>query len=111
MRQNPCRRGRRSAHSVALLAAVACGIACRSIGAAELDCVEVWGEARYRNYGYDHIVHLKSHCPTAASCDVSTNVNPEAVRAVVLPQQHLEVLTFRGSPAREFIPRAECRPQ
>jgi hypothetical protein len=109
MHQNAHRRGR--AVGLAVIAVVACGMACRSIGARELDCVDVWGEARYRNYGYDHVVHLRSRCPTPAECAVSTNVNPERIRTVVPPGQHVEVLTFRGSPAREFIPRAECTSQ
>src|SRR5262245_45995953 len=25
-----------------------------------LACVESWGESRYRNYGYDHIVHIRN---------------------------------------------------
>jgi hypothetical protein len=44
----------------------------------------------------------------ALECDVSTNVAPTPVRVVLAPRQHVEVLTFRGSPAREFTPQADC---
>ncbi|HVU02901.1 MAG TPA: hypothetical protein VHE30_14175 [Polyangiaceae bacterium] len=73
------------------------------------ECLTVWGEARYRNYGYDHIVHLDNRCDSAAVCEVSTNVNPVPERAVVPPKQAVEVLTFRGSPSRDFVPKADCR--
>lgn len=72
------------------------------------DCVRVWSEARYRNDGYDHIVHISNGCPATAICDVSTNVNPAPTRVVVPPEQHVEVLTFRGSSARDFSVHAEC---
>lgn len=75
-----------------------------------LTCVESWPEARYRAYGYDHIVHLRSRCRVTADCTVTTDVSPEASRAVVRPAEHVEVLTFRGSPAREFTPTVVCRP-
>jgi hypothetical protein len=73
------------------------------------ECVEVRGEAKYRNYGYDHIVHLTNRCSTDARCDVSTNVNSEVRRVVVPSGQQVEVLTLRGSPAREFTPIVECQ--
>ena len=71
-------------------------------------CVQVHAEARYRNYGYDHIVIVRNGCDKKALCDVSTNVNPEPVRVEVPAGGATEVLTFRGSPAREFTPRATC---
>jgi hypothetical protein len=71
-------------------------------------CVDAWGEARYTNYGYDHIVHLRSRCRTRMLCDVSTNVNPRATRVSIPAGESLEVLTFRGSPAREFTPNVRC---
>lgn len=72
-------------------------------------CVDFWPEVRFRNYGYDHIVHLLSRCDVRASCVVSSDVNPKATVVEVGPGEHVEVLTFRGSPAREFTPRVECR--
>jgi hypothetical protein len=73
------------------------------------DCIDVWAEARSRAYGYDHVVHLASRCDAAAVCDVATNVNPVSEHVTVLPRQAVEVLTFRGSPSREFTPRVDCR--
>ena len=71
-------------------------------------CVDAWGEARYRNYGYDHVVHLRSRCRVRVVCEVSTNVNPKPVRASVPAGESVEVLTFRGSPARDFTPNVSC---
>ena len=72
------------------------------------DCVRAWGEARVRYPGYDHIVHLASSCSVEATCSVSTNVNPQTIVTEVPPGQGVEVLTFTGSPAREFAARVEC---
>jgi hypothetical protein len=81
--------------------------------AAELEqdpsCVAFWPEVRYRNYGYDHIVHLANRCDVPAHCRVSTDVNAKPVNVEVPAHDRLEVLTFRGSAAREFVPRVECR--
>ena len=100
---------RRSA-ALATVAVVAVSILPATSPAADSlpDCIRVWGEARYRNFGYDHIVHVSNKCSTTALCDVFTDVNPTRSRVMVPAGQEVEVLTFRGSPAREFVPHAEC---
>jgi hypothetical protein len=77
--------------------------------ARRVGCIDVWPEARYRNYAYDHIVHLRSRCRMRVVCDVTTNVNPSSIRVSVPPGQEIEVVTFRGSPARDFQPSARCQ--
>ncbi|HVW24445.1 MAG TPA: hypothetical protein VHC69_03710 [Polyangiaceae bacterium] len=72
------------------------------------DCVRVWGEARYRNFAYDHIVHVNNGCPATALCDISTSANPTPTRVEVLPRQEIELLTFQGSPSHDFEIHAEC---
>lgn len=74
----------------------------------KVKCVDSWAEARYRNYAYDHVVHLLSRCRTEVVCFVSTNVNPSAVRVELPAGAEMEVLTYRGSPAREFTPNVRC---
>jgi hypothetical protein len=71
-------------------------------------CITYWPEVRYRNYGYDHIVHLANGCPAQAICSVSTDVNPNPIQVTVPSHEEIEVLSVRGSPAREFTPRVEC---
>jgi hypothetical protein len=71
-------------------------------------CVQVWPEARYRNYGYDHIVHLYNGCSTSATCLIATNVAPKAIKVRVASKQQLEVVTYRGSPSQEFQVQASC---
>jgi hypothetical protein len=73
-----------------------------------LACVEAWGESRYR-VGYDHIVHLRNRCEKTVVCRVSTNVNPDPVVGTLAPGEERELLTFRGSPARDFVPKVDCR--
>ena len=89
-----------------LLVAVVPGTASSHVSHPE--CMDLWGEARYRNYGYDHIVHVSNRCEATAMCDISTNVNPTVQRVTVLSKQQVDVLTFRGSPSRDFVPIAEC---
>ena len=71
-------------------------------------CVQAWTEARYRNYGYDHYVHIYNGCTAFATCRVSTNVAPKPIKVRVKPGRIEEVLTFRGSPSQEFVPRVHC---
>jgi hypothetical protein len=78
-------------------------------GAAVPACIGFWGEARFRGYGYYHIVHVANDCARAAVCDVSTDVNPTPERVTVPAKQQVEVVTFQGSPAREFVPHVECK--
>lgn len=75
---------------------------------ADAACVRVRPEARYRNLGYDHIVHLDSGCDRDAFCDVSTDVNPAVQRVVAPARRSVEVVTFIGSPARVFSPKVSC---
>lgn len=103
------RRGRHLATAVLSAGLLAPVFAAGAPPKANPECIEVWGEARYRNYGYDHIVHVNNRCAQVATCDVSSDVNPAIQRVKVPVGQEVEVLTFRGSPSREFVARAECR--
>lgn len=72
-------------------------------------CIRSWQEVRYRNYAYDHVVHIGNGCRAKASCAVASDANPEWVRIIVLVAEQVEVVLRRGSPAREFTLRIECR--
>lgn len=72
-----------------------------------LTCVSHRAEARPTS-GYDHWVHVTNACTRPVSCRVWTNVNPDAVRVEISPQTTSSLLTFRGSPAREFTANVEC---
>ena len=71
-------------------------------------CIQFWPETRYRNYGYDHIVHLDNACHALATCAVSSDVTPTPVRVEIKAGETTEVLIARASPAREFTPHVEC---
>jgi len=75
----------------------------------KLSCVEYNAEARYSGVGYDHLVHISNHCERMVACEVSTNVNPEKMRVSVASKATETVLTWRGSPAREFTAAVSCR--
>lgn len=72
-------------------------------------CVQVSAQAMYRAYGYDHIVVIANGCEAAMRCSVVTNVNPQAAVVVVSPGKSEDVVTFRGSPAREFQADVSCK--
>jgi hypothetical protein len=72
-------------------------------------CVQVETETRYRNYGYDHIVVLRSACKRAASCTVKTDANPEPQTVEVAVGETKRVQTFSGSPARTFRADVSCK--
>jgi hypothetical protein len=72
-------------------------------------CVDVTTDARFASVGYDHIVTLKSGCTKTMKCTVTTNVHPEPI-AVELAAGGVEsVVTWRGSPAREFTADVTCK--
>lgn len=72
------------------------------------DCVDVKSEARFSGVGYDHLVTLKSACKKRLKCVVRTNVNSEPATVTLDPGEEESVLTWRGSPAREFTPDVKC---
>lgn len=72
-------------------------------------CITWHGEARYRPYGYDHVVLIRSSCARPADCTVSTSVNPEVKRVLVPANASVEVYTFLLSPAREFTAYVQCK--
>ena len=86
-----------------------------SAGADDIDapaCVAVHGEARYRAYGYDHVVVVRNDCAEPVSCEITTDVDPQPVHAVtVAPESAVDVLTRRGSPAQDFVAQAICKRQ
>ena len=71
-------------------------------------CITFQGRVRY-SLGYDHLVDVKNGCPAAVTCAVTTNVNPEPITVSLKPTESSTVVTFIGSPAREFEPRVVCQ--
>lgn len=74
-------------------------------------CVKAKPEARYSGYGYDHLVHLDNTCKEDMLCTVTTNANARGVKVDVPKGEQRVVVTFRGSPAREFTYEVECAPK
>lgn len=71
-------------------------------------CVKHSTESRFVS-GYDHLVHVENQCEASATCSVSTNVNPKAQVITVAGHGHTTVLTYRGSPARDFVATVDCK--
>lgn len=71
-------------------------------------CVVQRTEVRYSGAGYDHWVHLTNNCESTVVCQVRTNVNEEGVSVKVASKASESVLTWRGSPAREFTATVDC---
>jgi hypothetical protein len=72
-------------------------------------CIQSRGEARYGASAYNHVVIVANACAIPADCVVSTNVNPEPQKVSVPAKSAIEVVTFLGSPAREFTPHVSCK--
>ncbi len=72
-------------------------------------CVAHWGEARSTGYGYRHVVLLSNGCKKAATCAVSTDVNPEVQTVTVAPNAVEEVVTFLEAPGAAFTPKVSCK--
>jgi hypothetical protein len=74
------------------------------------DCATVKSEARYIGYGYYHVVILKNGCSKPVTCEVWTDVDPTPRQTVTAkPGETAEVVTRRGSPAREFKADRSCK--
>lgn len=73
-------------------------------------CVAWKTEARWSGYAYNHLVHLDSACRETMRCSVTTNVNPDPVKAELDPGEKETVTTFLGSPASEFSASVTCKP-
>ena len=71
-------------------------------------CVTVRHEARWGAGAYNHVVIVENGCERPVRCDVATDVNPHPTQVRVDPGGRSEVVTFLGSPAREFTPRVRC---
>lgn len=73
-------------------------------------CAIVSASVRNEAYGYTHVVTLRNRCEKAVSCEVWTDVDPsprQTLRAG--PGGSEEVITRRGSPAREVSAESSCR--
>lgn len=90
------------------LAPLALTLALATDAAPQNSCLSIWTEARYRAFGYDHVVHIQNGCTYDVVCVVSTNVNPDPVDVEVESGQHLEVLTYKASPWRTFTAKVTC---
>jgi hypothetical protein len=75
----------------------------------EPPCILARTESPYRNYGYDHIVHLQNRCDAAVRCQVSSDVRSDPIDVGVDPGARVEVVLWRGSPVRLFNAKVDCR--
>jgi hypothetical protein len=72
-------------------------------------CIQVATSSRWIPYGYNHVVDLANGCSKAATCQVSTDVNPERRTVRLASGEKASVVTFLGSPSATFTARVDCR--
>jgi hypothetical protein len=73
------------------------------------DCAKATASANYVGYGYTHVVALKNGCAKPVECALWTDVDPDPRSTVrVAPGESAEVVTRRGSPAREVTAMKSC---
>jgi hypothetical protein len=72
-------------------------------------CAKAEARASWVGIGYTHAVTLRNGCDRPVSCTVWTDVDPEPKQAVqARPGESVDVVTRRGSPAREFTALKDC---
>jgi hypothetical protein len=72
-------------------------------------CAKAEGSAHFVAMAYTHSVTLRNGCARAVACTVWTDVDPEPKQSVqVPPGESVEVVTRRGSPARELTAFKNC---
>lgn len=73
-------------------------------------CAVARGTVRMEAYGYTHLVTLENGCTKAVECALWTNVDPEPRQVVqTAPGERVEIITRRGSPAREVTALKSCK--
>lgn len=73
------------------------------------DCAVVKATARFVGLGYTHAIVLRNGCQKPVECSVWTDVDPEPKTILSLrPGEEDEVVTRRGSPAREVTAFKQC---
>jgi len=93
--------------ALALVATVSLG-APGAHGTPTPECLTWRTEARYRNYGYDHLVHIHNGCDVRAACSITTSASPDVIRVSIGAGADVTVVTFVGSPSREFTADVQC---
>lgn len=73
-------------------------------------CVAVGTSAPYVNYGYDHVVTLRATCAKPQRCTVKTDAAPSPQVVDLAANETKSLVTFRGSPSREFKADVSCQP-
>ena len=71
-------------------------------------CIRVATQSRWVPYGYNHIVIIEDGCSKAATCTVSTDINPQPQTAEIPSGQTVEVVTFMGANAMSFVAKVTC---
>ena len=72
-------------------------------------CAKVRGSTRAEAYGYTHVVSLHNGCERPVRCELWSDVDPEPRVPVEVPAgAATEVITRRGSPAREVVGHKKC---
>jgi len=72
-------------------------------------CAVARGVVRQEAYGYTHVVSLQNGCDRPVECAVWTDVDADTRTTVqARPGETLEVITRRGSPAREVTAFKRC---
>ncbi|HEY6877658.1 MAG TPA: hypothetical protein VI299_06540 [Polyangiales bacterium] len=72
-------------------------------------CAKAEATTRWVGMGYTHIVTLHNGCAQTVRCTVWTSVDPEPKQSVTAAAgEDVEVVTRRGSPARELSAFKQC---
>lgn len=81
----------------------------RAAGQSSSNCVEVAGLSVWATPGFNHVVYLTETCQLELECTVSTDVDPEPLKAIVPAGTTVQVVTAIASPVAVFVPRVTCQ--
>ena len=73
-------------------------------------CADARGSVRQEAYGYTHVATLRNGCTRPVECALWTDVDPEPrTKVSAKAGESVEIITRRGSPAREVTAFKSCR--
>jgi|LNFM01.1.fsa_nt_gb hypothetical protein len=72
------------------------------------DCVSVGAQAVFNGSGYNHLVTISNACPASVTCQVTTNINPQATSVTVARSSSETINTYFNAAGYGFSATVHC---
>ncbi|MBL8677549.1 MAG: hypothetical protein JNK05_00170 [Myxococcales bacterium] len=73
------------------------------------ECVSARAQPVFNGSGYNHLVTITNSCPAPVACQVTTNINPQAIRVSVASGASETVNTFFNAAGYGFAATVHCQ--